>query len=72
MLIAAGFQPDGMFFRDARKPHWQRGLEHAEAVICDCLTADALPKALRVVSFPLLSELSLKELRQCEDFARWP
>jgi DNA-binding transcriptional regulator YhcF (GntR family) len=39
MLIAAGFHPDCLVFRDARKPNWQRGLRQTAVVVCDSVTA---------------------------------
>jgi DNA-binding transcriptional regulator YhcF (GntR family) len=72
MLIAAGFHPDSLIFRDARKPNWQRGLKQAAAVVCDSATAAELPKSRRTVVFPLLAESSLKELRHYQDFIRNP
>lgn len=71
-LIAAGFDPDALIFRDATKPGWQRGLGQAAAVICDSATAVDLPKTTRVILFPLLSEASLSELRRHEEFIRQP
>jgi len=72
MLIAAGFHSESLLFRDARKPTWQRGLKQAAAVVCDTLTASALPKSHRAVIFPLLADSSLKELRHYQDFIRNP
>lgn len=72
MLIAAGFHPDCLVLRDTTKPNWQRGLGEAAAVVCDRLTAQALDQLPRVLSFPLLSESSLKELRDYELFIRTP
>ena len=72
MLIAAGFHPDGLVFRDARKPNWQRGLKQTAAVVCDSVSAAELPKTSRAVVFPLLSESSLAELRRYEEFIRSP
>lgn len=72
MLIAAGFDSDGLLFRDARKPNWQRGLEGTAAVVSDSLTAATLPKTMRVLVFPLISESSLAELRRYEEFIRNP
>ena len=69
-LIAAGFDSDALIFRDAKKPRWQRGLEHAAAVICDSVTASDLPGTTRVIPFQLLSESSLTELRRYEEFIR--
>ena len=64
MLLAAGLDSDALVFRDARKPNWYRGLDHAAAVVCDSLTATMLPKECRAIPFPLLSESCLTELRQ--------
>jgi len=72
MLHAAGFDPDSLVFRDARDPNWQRGLKQTVAVVCDSLTAAALPKDCRAIPFPLLSESSIAELRRYEDFIRQP
>ncbi|MGH9746129.1 MAG: GntR family transcriptional regulator [Candidatus Acidiferrales bacterium] len=72
MLIAAGFPSDALVFRDARKPHWQRGLKQTAAVVCDAVTASLLPKGTRSVVFPVLSESSLAELKTYENFIRRP
>lgn len=71
-LNAAGFHPDGLVFRDARNPDWQRGLKETVAVICDSLTAAALPEGCRAIPFALLSETSIEELRRYEDFISQP
>ncbi|HKS83194.1 MAG TPA: GntR family transcriptional regulator [Candidatus Acidoferrales bacterium] len=67
LLLAAGFSPESLVFRDARKPNWQRGLKHAAAIVCDTVTAQSLPKNSRPLVFPLLSESSLDELRRLQD-----
>jgi len=72
MLIAAGFHSDSLVLRDTTKAGWQRGLKEAAAIICDSLTAEGLNGMPRVLSFPLLAESSLKELRDCEQFIRSP
>jgi len=72
MLIAAGFHPDSLVFRDARRPNWQRGLKQTAVVVCDSVTAADLPKTIRVVLFWLLSESSLTELRKYQEFIRNP
>ena len=72
ILIAAGFQTDGLLFRDTRKANWQRGLQEAAAVVCDSVTVASLPKTARSVVFPLISETSLAELRRYEAFIRNP
>jgi GntR family transcriptional regulator len=65
MLLASGFHPDTLVFRDARKKNWQRGLEEMAAVVSDCVTAADLreTKTRRVVVFSLLSEASVRELQ---------
>jgi DNA-binding transcriptional regulator YhcF (GntR family) len=72
MLQAAGFHPDTLVFRDAREPHWQRGLKQTLAVVCDTLTASELPAGCRAIPFSLLSESSIQELRRYEEFVRQP
>jgi DNA-binding transcriptional regulator YhcF (GntR family) len=72
MLIAAGFHSEALVFRDARKLNWQRGLKQTAAVVCDVSTASELPKTSRAVVFPLLSEASLTELKNYENFIRSP
>jgi DNA-binding transcriptional regulator YhcF (GntR family) len=67
LLLAAGFSPESLVFRDARKPNWQRGLKHAAAIVCDTVTAQSLTKNSRSLVFPLLSEASLEELRRLQE-----
>ncbi len=72
VLSAAGFHPDSLVFRDAREPHWQRGLKQTAAVVCDLLTAAELPGGCRAIPFSLLSEASIEELQRSEEFIRQP
>jgi GntR family transcriptional regulator len=72
MLVAAGFHPNQLIFRDARKPNWLRGLGDAAAVVSDSVTAEKLPKTTRAVVFRVLSEASLEELREVERFLGGP
>jgi hypothetical protein len=72
MLGAAGFHPDTLIFRDARKPNWRRGLKETKAVVCDLATAADLPKTFLIVPFPLVSESSLDELKHYEQFIGAP
>lgn len=72
MLIAAGFHPDGLLFREAGKAGWTKGLAQAAGVVCDSLTATRLPKNCRAIPFPLLAESSLAELRCYEQFITQP
>jgi len=72
MLNAAGFHPDALVFRDARKVNWQRGLKQTAAVICDSVTATELPAGCWAIPFPLLSEPSIEELRHYVRFIQNP
>jgi DNA-binding transcriptional regulator YhcF (GntR family) len=72
ILVAAGFHPDTLIFRDASKRNWQRGLKETAAVVCDLATAPNLPKKPFVLPFPLVSEESLTELKRYEQFIRSP
>src|SRR6267143_1996990 len=53
MLNAAGFHPDALVFRDARKANWHRGLKQTAAVVCDSVTATELRRLPRN-SLPLV------------------
>lgn len=72
ILNAAGFHPDALVFRDARKASWQRGLQQTAAVVCDTVTATLLPAGCRAIPFPLLSETSIVELRRHVAFIQNP
>lgn len=72
MLMAAGFDSDSLMFRDARRPNWRRGPEQAAAIVCDSATAADAPIGCRIVTFPLLSDASVAELRRYEEFLRSP
>jgi DNA-binding transcriptional regulator YhcF (GntR family) len=72
ILQAAGFHPDALVFRDARKSNWQRGLQQTAAVVCDSVTAAELPAGCRAIPFPFLSESSIAELRRYVDFIKNP
>ena len=72
ILHAAGFHPDALVFRDARKANWQRGLQQTAAVVCDSVTATLLPAGCRAIPFPLLSESAIVELRRYVEFITRP
>ena len=72
ILQAAGFHPDSLMFRDARKSNWPRGLNETIAVVCDSVIADELPAGCRAIPFPLLSDSSIAELRRYVEFIRSP
>jgi hypothetical protein len=73
MLIAAGIAPDALTVRNTKEPHWQDGLDQAAGVVCDVLTATRLPRTVRPIPFPVLSETAIEELKNRADvmmFAR--
>jgi len=72
MLVAAGFDPETLLVRDARKANWQRGTSAARAVVCDMATAKLVPKGMLAVTFPVVSGQSLAELRRYEEFVTSP
>ncbi|HEX7159513.1 MAG TPA: GntR family transcriptional regulator [Edaphobacter sp.] len=64
MLVAAGIDGDSLLLRDAREKEWLRGMEQAEAVVCDVITAKELPLKTRAIPFRLLAESSIAELQR--------
>jgi DNA-binding transcriptional regulator YhcF (GntR family) len=72
MLIAAGFPAECLVLRDASTTNWQRGLKQVAAIVCDTFTARELDGMPRVITFPLLSESSLQDLRRYEQFLNQP
>lgn len=72
MLIAAGFDPDCLVLRDTGQAKWQRGLAQCAVVISDTLTGRELDGTGRVITFSLLADSSLKELREYQRFIQDP
>jgi DNA-binding transcriptional regulator YhcF (GntR family) len=64
LLLSAGAQPDALELRDTRRPQWRRGLQQARVVIADVVTARNVPRECRTLTFPLVSDASLNELRR--------
>jgi hypothetical protein len=64
MLIAAGFAPDALLFRDTATEGWQDGLSQTAGVVCDVFTAARLPKGIRTIIFPVLSETAIENLKR--------
>ena len=64
VLLSAGVDPDALELRDARRPRWQHGLQHARIVIVDVVTARSVPSGCRTLAFPVVSDASLDELRR--------
>ncbi|MGA9143845.1 MAG: hypothetical protein WB007_08820 [Candidatus Acidiferrales bacterium] len=71
-LVAAGFHPDSLVFRNTSDAGWQKGLKQTAAVICDSVTASEMPKGYSVIPFPLLSESASAELRRYQQFVTTP
>jgi len=67
MLIATGLSPESLLVRDASQPGWKRGLEATSGVVCDSLTARALPEGCFALHFTLLGEAMLAQLREREE-----
>lgn len=72
MLTAAGFAPESLVIRDTSRTGWRRGLQQVAAVVCDTVTAKELDGGWRALSFPLLAESSLHELKRYEELIRRP
>lgn len=72
MLVSAGFHPDCLLLRDTARAGWKRGLHETAAVVCDSVTAAALDGHPRVLTFTLLSQQSIDELRKYEDLVLNP
>jgi hypothetical protein len=66
MLTAVGVDPGTTIYRDVRKPRWSRGLEMADAIICDAHTAalPAFPRQPKAIVFPMLADSMREELRR--------
>jgi DNA-binding transcriptional regulator YhcF (GntR family) len=69
MLTAVGVDPETTIYRDVRKPRWSRGLEMANAIICDAHTAalPAFPRQAKAIVFPMLADSMREELRRYPD-----
>lgn len=67
MLAAVKLDPDTLDFRDARKSGWQKGLRSASFVITDAATAAQIPPEIRTRVFHIISDTSLRELRNYVD-----
>lgn len=67
MLAAVKLDPDTLDFRDARKNGWQKGLRSASFVITDAATAAQIPPEIRTRVFHIISDTSLRELRNYVD-----
>jgi DNA-binding transcriptional regulator YhcF (GntR family) len=66
MLVAAGFDADALVVRNARAAGAWNGLTEFDAVVCDLLTARAMPKGVKAICFHLLADEGLNELRELE------
>lgn len=70
VLIAAGYDPEALIFRDARNEGWTRGLGPGSAVICDVVTAANVPVGVYTIPFPLISDPCIAGLKAYEQFFR--
>lgn len=67
LLVAAGLDADALSFRDARQRNWERGLRSAAFVITDSLMAPQIPAGCEIKVYRVLSEASLREIREYAD-----
>jgi DNA-binding transcriptional regulator YhcF (GntR family) len=63
VLGAARVDPDSLSFRDAREPHWEKGLRAGSFVITDTATAEKIPSGVRVRVFKIIADSSLTEIQ---------
>ena len=63
LLVAAGLDVDALSFRDARERNWEKGLRSASFVITDSLMAPRIPAGCEIKVYRVLSEASLREIR---------
>jgi len=63
MLLAAGVESEALVVRDARESGWAAGLATTAAVVCDCATAERLPRGAKPLVFRLVAEESIEQLR---------
>jgi DNA-binding transcriptional regulator YhcF (GntR family) len=67
LLVAAGLDADALSIRDARERNWEKGLRSAAFVITDSLMAPRIPAGCPVKIYRVLSEASLREIREYAD-----
>jgi GntR family transcriptional regulator len=65
VLVAAGLDPEALSFRDAREPRWEKGLVSSSMVIADSLIARNVPEGCKARVFRIISDASIRQLRQC-------
>ncbi len=68
VLTAAGYDPQALVFRDTKAEDWARCLGSRSALVCDVLTATAVPDGIPKLVFPLVSDVSMAGLRTYEKF----
>lgn len=64
MLIAAGFAPEALLFCDTALDGWQDRLQATAGVVCDVFTASHLAASIHAVTFPVLSDAAIEDLRR--------
>ena len=63
-LVAAQVDSDSIILRSPHDENWKRGLDNVLMIICDSLTAKEFPDSDKIRVFRLVSEDSIKDLRQ--------
>lgn len=70
ILLAANIDAESLLIRSTNEAEWKKGLDLAEMIICDSLTAAEIPNDERVRVFRLISDESVSDLRQFADKMR--
>jgi len=68
ILTAAGWDSEGLLFRNAADEDWQRGLSRGSVVVCDTLISAAVPPGVHKIVFALVSDQSVAALKTYERF----
>ena len=63
ILVAAGLDPNGLSFRDARERGWHRGLGASAFVVTDSVMVRKLPAGCQPRVFRVLADASIGELQ---------
>lgn len=62
MLVAANLDPASLIVRHTAEKGWKNGLKAASMIICDSLTASALPASEKIRSFQIVSDESINDV----------
>ncbi len=63
ILIAANIESESLVIRSTKEENWKKGLKNTAMIICDSLTAKKIAHKEKLRPFYLISDESLKELK---------